>query len=91
MIHDNYNNKSVFLSFDIDSIKGSECPGVSCPCSIGLSSEYALKICFLAGKSNKIGMFDISEFNPIAENSITPRLIVNMIYYFLMGLSQSND
>jgi len=79
--------ENIFLSFDIDSIRASDCPGVSCPSTRGISAEDALDICYQAGLSNNIRIFDISEFNPRIENSITPRLVVNMIIYFLMGLS----
>ena len=45
---------STFVSFDIDSISGSDCPGVSCPATVGLTAEEALRISFEAGKSQKV-------------------------------------
>ncbi len=74
-----------FLSFDIDSIRGSDAPGVSCPSVIGLSADDALDIMFRAGQSPDIGLVDISEFNPLVEADRTSRLVAHMIYYFLLG------
>lgn len=78
-------NKVAFVSFDIDSISGADCPGVSCPSTIGLSADDALKICLEAGKCPNTRLFDLSEMNPLVENYRTPRLAVNMFYYFLLG------
>ena len=83
-------DKPLFVSFDIDAIKSSDCPGVSCPSTRGLSSEDALDICFRAGKCSRVVGLDISEFNPSIENNITPRLICQMIYYFIMGYRSRN-
>jgi formiminoglutamase len=45
---------SVFVSFDIDSIAGEACPGVSCPATIGLSAEEALAMCLSAGTNPQV-------------------------------------
>lgn len=79
--------KQVFVSFDVDSIASRDCPGVSCPAPIGLSSDDALEICFMAGQNPLVRLLDISEFNPVIEEYRTGRLIANMIYYFLMGVA----
>eukprot|EP00753_Platysulcus_tardus_P009819 PLAT2327.2.p1 GENE.PLAT2327.2~~PLAT2327.2.p1 ORF type:complete len:201 (-),score=86.62 PLAT2327.2:77-679(-) len=78
---------TVFLSFDIDSIRSADCPGVSCPATIGLTADDALDMCFRAGASGKVAMLDISEFNPEVESYRTARLIAQMVYHFLMGFS----
>lgn len=85
-----YQDCDVFVSFDIDAIRYSDCPGTSCPSNIGLSSEEALHIMFESGKHPNVKLVDISEMNPIIENYITPKLVVNMFYHFLMGLSIRN-
>lgn len=79
---------NLFVSFDIDCIASCDCPGVSCPAPIGLSAEDALEICYNAGKCNKVSMFDLSEFTPAVEEYRTARLVTNMIYFFLLGVSQ---
>lgn len=78
----------IFISFDIDAIQSSDCPGVSAPGSIGLSAQEALNICFLAGKSPKVMLVDVSEYNPSVESFRTGRLVALMLYYFLLGFSQ---
>ena len=84
----NFRGRPIFVSFDIDSIRGADCPGVSCPAVIGLSAQDALDICFLAGKYSGTKLLDLSEFNPVIEEDRTARLVVNMIYHFLLGMAK---
>ena len=77
----------LFVSFDIDSINASEAPGVSCPSTRGLSAVQACQMCFQSGQSLRVVGMDISEFNPRIENNITPRLVTQMIYHFLLGFA----
>ena len=77
----------LFISFDIDAIDSAHCPGVSCPATIGLSSEEALQMCFYAGSNPLVRLFDVSEMNPSIEAYRTGRLVVNMFYYFLLGVA----
>ena len=83
--HISHETRDIFVSFDIDSIQGSDCPGVSCPATIGLSAQHALNMCLYAGIHNHVKLFDISEFNPRIEDYRTGRLVANMFYYFLLG------
>lgn len=76
---------NIFVSFDIDSIISSECPGVSCPANIGLSAQEACLIAYQAGKNKNVKLMDISEYNPKVEDYVTGRLVVMLFYYFLMG------
>lgn len=82
-----FQGKDAFISFDIDSIQGADCPGVSCPAVIGLTAQEALDICFIAGQHKHTRLLDLSEYNPQIEEDRTARLVVNMIYYFLMGVA----
>lgn len=82
---------SWFISFDIDSIQSSDCPGVSCPSTIGLTAQDALNIMYIAGITSQVQLIDISELNPLVENYRSPRLVVQMIYYFLLGYVQRNN
>lgn len=79
-------NDRVFVSFDVDSIGGSYCPGVSCP-SVdgGLTGEEALEIAFSAGSFAKVSLVDMSEYNPAVEDYRTGRLLSNIFYYFCLG------
>ncbi|XP_065667727.1 formimidoylglutamase [Hydra vulgaris] len=83
-----FKSRPLFVSFDIDSITGADCPGVSCPSVIGLSAQDAVDICYLAGKNTYTKLLDLSEFNPNIEEDRTARLVVNMIYYFLLGIAE---
>lgn len=77
----------LFVSFDIDSVRASDCPGVSCPGVRGLSAQDALDICFEAGSNHRVVGLDISEFNPLVEEDRSARLASAMIYYFMLGYS----
>lgn len=76
---------NVFVSFDIDSIASRDCPGVSCPATVGLSAEDAVAMAFEAGRHPAVRLFDLSELNPAVEDYRTPRLAANMFYAFLQG------
>jgi formiminoglutamase len=79
---------ATFVSFDIDAISGSDCPGVSCPGTVGLTAHEALQICELAGSNPSVQLMDLSEFNPQIEAYRTGRLVANMFYYFAMGFAR---
>ncbi|KAL3313879.1 hypothetical protein Ciccas_007513 [Cichlidogyrus casuarinus] len=79
--------RATFFSFDIDAIRGADAPGVSCPAPRGFSADEALQMCFTAGKSSAVSLFDISEFNPAIESDRTCRLVCQMIYHFILGYS----
>ena len=54
-------NKALFWGFDIDSINGSDAPGVSAPNPTGFSIEEALLIAEIAGHDKRTKIFEISE------------------------------
>lgn len=81
----------IFLSFDIDSIKSADCPGVSCPGSVGLTAEEALGICREAGRNKQVKLLDFSEYNPEIEEDRTGRLLVNMVYHFMLGVVERHE
>jgi len=91
-VEDHFNNEiqhtPTFLSFDVDSIRGSDCPGVSCPAVIGLKAQEAVNIMELAGRNGQVKMVDFSEYNPGIENDRTGRLLSLMFYHFLLGVAQ---
>lgn len=76
---------NVFVSFDIDCITGADCPGVSCPATVGLTADEALAIAYLAGRLPTVRLMDVSELNPAVEGYRSPRLVANMFYNFLLG------
>ncbi len=78
---------AIFVSFDLDSVMGSEAPGVSCPGVLGLTAREALSIAQAAGRHPSVSLFDLSEFNPQIEEERTGRLAVAMFYYFCLGVA----
>jgi formiminoglutamase len=77
----------IFVSFDIDSIISADCPGVSAPANVGLTAQEAFDICFIAGKTPQVKLFDMSEFNPQIEDYRTAKLVTFMFYHFLLGVA----
>ena len=78
---------SLFVSFDLDSIRASEAPGVSCPGIMGLRAKEAFEMAFTAGKHPKVDLFDLSEYNPQIEEERTGRLAVGIFYHFCLGVA----
>ncbi len=77
-------NKNIFWGFDMDSVRSSDAPGVSAPSSFGFSSEDAIYIAILAGKSKLTKIFEITEVNPDYDiDNRTSRLASQMIWYFI--------
>ena len=80
---------SIFFSFDLDSINGAFCPGVSSPSVIGgLTDEEAVELAYLAGRCEKVSIMDVSEFNPAVESKRSGNLIVHMFYSFCKGVTE---
>ena len=78
---------SLFVSFDLDSIRASEAPGVSCPGIMGLRAKEAFEMAFAAGAHSKVHLFDVSEYNPLIEEERTGRLAVGIFYHFCLGVA----
>lgn len=77
----------IFVSFDVDSIIGASCPGVSAPATVGLSAGDALSMCRAAGRCPKVQLIDMSEFNPQVEEYRTAKLCTLMFYEFCVGVA----
>ena len=84
-------SQHVFVSFDIDSVRGSDAPGVSCPSPIGLTADDALAMSYEAGRHPHVELFDISELCPTAEEYRTPLLAAFMFYQFCLGYAQRKN
>ncbi len=78
---------SLFVSFDLDSIRASDAPGVSCPSVLGLRAKEAFEMAFAAGAHPKVDLFDLSEYNPLIEEERTGRLAVGIFYHFCLGVA----
>ncbi|CAF1045752.1 unnamed protein product [Adineta steineri] len=79
----------IFVSFDIDSIISSSCPGVSAPATVGLSAEQACDIAFYAGQSFQVKLMDLSEYNPSVEEYRTGKLVTLIFYHFILGRAKA--
>ncbi len=78
---------SLFVSFDMDAIRASEAPGVSCPGVMGLCAREAVDLAFIAGRHSQVALFDLSEYNPLIEDERPGRLAVAMYYHFCLGVA----
>lgn len=82
---------SLFVSFDLDSIAGSDAPGVSCPGVLGLSARDAISIAWRSGLHPLVSLFDLSEYNPAIEDERTGRLAAGMFYNFCLGVASRKE
>ncbi len=82
---------SLFVSFDLDSIRASDAPGVSCPGVMGLRAKEAFEMAFTAGIHPKVDLFDLSEYNPLIEEERTGRLAVGIFYHFCLGVASRRE
>ncbi len=80
------NANNLYVSFDIDSVKNSDAPGVSASLPTGLTAEEILTTAFFVGKKRKTKLIDIVEMNPNHDiDNKTAKLSASIIMYFLAG------
>jgi formiminoglutamase len=84
-------SRPLFFSFDIDSIRAADAPGVSCTSSVGLSARDAFDMSVRAGASGAVRLVDVSELNPRIEGHSTPRLVAGIFYHFVLGVAIARD
>lgn len=81
---------AVHLSFDMDSVRGADAPGVSATYPDGLSAEEIIKIALYCGLNFKVKVLDIAEVNPEFDiDGKTARLASHFILNFLTGVANS--
>ncbi len=79
---------SVYVSFDMDSVRSSDAPGVSAPTPTGLTAEEVLECAYLAGSEPKTAMIDVCELNPKYDaDGRTAKLAAMIVANFLAGLA----
>ncbi len=84
-----HESERLMITFDMDAVDQSQAPGVSAPCTNGISADLWLTAAYLAGRNEQVNSFDLSEFNPRYDrDSQTARLAALTIWHFLLGLSQ---
>ncbi|MDP4199637.1 MAG: formimidoylglutamase [Bacteroidota bacterium] len=78
----------VYLSFDMDSVRASDAPGVSAPTPIGFLAEEAYELSVAAGLSKNVRVLDLVEVSPPHDlDGRTSRLAARMIAGFLAGVA----
>lgn len=81
------NVEFIYLSFDIDVMDISVCPGSSANSPFGLNSYEAVKIFDLILETKKLIAFDIVEVNPIFDfDDMTSKFCAFLIAYVLNQL-----
>lgn len=84
-----HESERLMITFDMDAVDQSQAPGVSAPCTNGISADLWLTAAYLAGRNEQVTSFDLSEFNPRYDrDSQTAKLAALTIWHFLLGLSQ---
>jgi formimidoylglutamase len=82
----------IYLSFDMDSVRASDAPGVSAPSPTGFLAEEAYELAVAAGLSKNVRMFDIVEVTPPHDaDGRTSRLAAKMIAGFLAGVANRHQ
>ena len=80
--------EGVYVSFDMDSVRSSDAPGVSAPTPTGLTAEELLECAYLAGSEEKTMMMDVCEFNPGYDvDGHTAKLAAMTVANFIAGVS----
>lgn len=84
--------EAVFVSFDLDAVRGSDAPGVSASYPTGLEAQELLKIARYVGQQPKAAMIDIVEVNPKYDfDDRTSKLAALAILNFLTGVSSRTE
>jgi formiminoglutamase len=88
MFHQHESDR-LMVTFDMDAVDQSQAPGVSAPCTNGLSADLWLTAAYLAGRNEQVTSFDVSELNPKHDrDGQTAKLAALTVWHFLLGLSQ---
>lgn len=79
----------IFVSVDLDSIDGSQAPGVSAVNPMGLSAAQVVGVARMAGAEPRVRHFDIMELSPPHdEQGRTARLAALIFLSFLAGFAE---
>lgn len=80
----------VHLSFDMDSVRNADAPGVSATYPDGLKAEEVLEVALFCGLNLNVKIVDIAEVNPEFDiDGKTSRLASLFILNFLTGIANS--
>lgn len=83
-----HKTENVYISFDLDSVRSSDAPGVSAPTPTGLTAEEILECAYIAGSESKTTMIDVCELNPnYDQDGRTAKLAAMIVSNFLAGIT----
>jgi formiminoglutamase len=86
-ILDTSKSENLMITLDMDGVDQAYAPGVSAPCTNGLTPDLFCGTAYLAGKNRHVTSFDISEVNPKYDrDSQTARLAALAVWHFFAGL-----
>lgn len=57
-------HEDLYLTIDLDAISPAVAPGVSSPCTAGISAESTLAICRALAGTGRLKLVDVAELNP---------------------------
>lgn len=80
---------TLMWTFDLDSVRASDAPGVSAPMPLGLTGEEFCKLTEIAGMDPRTRLVDFVEVNPKYDlASRTSHLTAVAMFYFLSGMNK---
>lgn len=80
---------NIEVSFDLSSVKSEDAPGRSdIVTADGLTHSEAVECSYIAGSSNNVKSYIITEFNPGIESKKTGTLLMDMFKNFILGANQ---
>ncbi len=83
---------SDIVSFDISSIRQTDCPAASFLSPNGLYTEEACQLANLSGLSDKLKLFSLFEYQKNLDvNGQSAHLAAQIIWYFMYGVSQRKN
>eukprot|EP01035_Chromulina_nebulosa_P019653 gene19653-25568_t len=78
------------VSFSMNALSAMHFPGQQQCHSVGLSTNNAIDIALAIGKDPNVVAFSINEFNPDFEESRSSRVVIDIMYHFMLGYAMRN-
>eukprot|EP00595_Chromulina_sp_UTEXLB2642_P000723 CAMPEP_0196763626 /NCGR_PEP_ID=MMETSP1095-20130614/4444_1 /TAXON_ID=96789 ORGANISM="Chromulina nebulosa, Strain UTEXLB2642" /NCGR_SAMPLE_ID=MMETSP1095 /ASSEMBLY_ACC=CAM_ASM_000446 /LENGTH=526 /DNA_ID=CAMNT_0042117231 /DNA_START=1069 /DNA_END=2649 /DNA_ORIENTATION=+ len=78
------------VSFSMNALSAMHFPGQQQCHSVGLSTNNAIEIALAIGKDPNVVAFSINEFNPDCEESRSSRVVIDVMYHFMLGYAMRN-
>lgn len=83
------NSWPLFISFDMDSVRSADAPGVSATAPIGFTGDELCEAAEFFGASPLTTMIDLAEVNPAFDvDGRTAKLAALMLMHFLAGVAE---